>query len=348
MRTTRSQRALATASLTVIPVDCPSTGSRDFSIIGAVINSLQGRERLKSLQDEVVKNLVKEYKLTMEGLIINGEAATKSISFNVIYARDNGMLALGASESALEPADIVGLYQGTLKLDDDESQGSNCCFSVNSIPGLEGFVIDANASGSLMRFINHSCSPNCVVRVLMSSRYKVQLVVVAEETILPSQTLTIDYGWPTATKKDTNRMKCLCGAPKCRGDFLERRPVNLTAFAQAVKIKLGMSESVQKGLNDYLTVCYLGHGLTKTAAFITASGDSNWMAVVLFMQQNHAVNNIHLSLAVKLFWSSVNNRGPSPFTNFGFKVDRSFEEDAVFKKYKLSYDQLLLRCNMAS
>jgi len=74
--------------------------------------------------------------------------------------------------------------------------------------------LDARRKGSVARYINHSCSPNCVVE-----RWKVRGIlragIFASEDISKGTELSFDYQWER--KKGRAPTKCYCGAPNCRG-----------------------------------------------------------------------------------------------------------------------------------
>lgn len=74
--------------------------------------------------------------------------------------------------------------------------------------------LDARSMGSLARYINHSCEPNCVVE-----RWKVRgiirAVVVAKKDIPAGTELSFDYQWER--KRGRAPTKCHCQTPSCRG-----------------------------------------------------------------------------------------------------------------------------------
>ncbi|CAB9501744.1 36 and H4 lysine-20 specific [Seminavis robusta] len=74
--------------------------------------------------------------------------------------------------------------------------------------------LDARKKGSVARYINHSCEPNCVVE-----RWKVRGIIragiFATRDIPKGQELSFDYQWER--KKGRAPTKCYCGANTCRG-----------------------------------------------------------------------------------------------------------------------------------
>jgi len=82
--------------------------------------------------------------------------------------------------------------------------------------------IDARKKGSVARYINHSCVPNCAVH-----RWKVRGVsragIFALKDIEAGEELSFDYKWKR--KRGRAPTKCHCGSPKCRGtleDMLDK------------------------------------------------------------------------------------------------------------------------------
>lgn len=80
------------------------------------------------------------------------------------------------------------------------------------------YVVDMGEHGVLdpkapFRYLNHSCEPNCqLLEWEMTRKRAPQIWVHAIKTVRPSDQLTIDYGWPA-----DSAIRCLCGAPTCRG-----------------------------------------------------------------------------------------------------------------------------------
>ena len=76
----------------------------------------------------------------------------------------------------------------------------------------EDHAIDATKKGNSARFINHSCDPNCYVKVIKVGLQK-KIVLYSKRDIKATEELTYDYKFPIEEKK----IACFCGAPNCRG-----------------------------------------------------------------------------------------------------------------------------------
>ena len=84
-------------------------------------------------------------------------------------------------------------------------------------------IVDATRMGSLARFVNHSCAPNCEVAPTRSRRgqFLPTLALVTTVDVVVGRELTFDYagGAPDDAVEDS-RTECFCGARGCRGWLL--------------------------------------------------------------------------------------------------------------------------------
>uniref|UniRef100_A0A915KGG2 Histone-lysine N-methyltransferase n=1 Tax=Romanomermis culicivorax TaxID=13658 RepID=A0A915KGG2_ROMCU len=77
-----------------------------------------------------------------------------------------------------------------------------------------GWVIDGYRSGSVARFINHSCQPNCEVQKwVVNGQYRMGIFAVVD--IQAGQELTYNYNFQSFSR--TGPEKCLCRSEKCSG-----------------------------------------------------------------------------------------------------------------------------------
>lgn len=78
----------------------------------------------------------------------------------------------------------------------------------------QNMIIDAT-TGSIARFVNHSCQPNCrMVKWIVSGQPRMALFA-GDRDIMTGEELTYDYNFDPFSAK--NVQKCLCGSPNCRG-----------------------------------------------------------------------------------------------------------------------------------
>ena len=78
----------------------------------------------------------------------------------------------------------------------------------------QNMIIDAT-TGSIARFVNHSCSPNCrMIKWIVSGQPRMALFA-GDRPIMSGDELTYDYNFDPFSAK--NVQKCLCGSANCRG-----------------------------------------------------------------------------------------------------------------------------------
>lgn len=70
------------------------------------------------------------------------------------------------------------------------------------------WTLDGAVRGSGAEYINHSCDPNLVSRII-----KGHILYVSLRDIRKGEELTIDYRF----EKKVDKVSCRCGSPKCRG-----------------------------------------------------------------------------------------------------------------------------------
>lgn len=68
--------------------------------------------------------------------------------------------------------------------------------------------LDGSRGGNGTHYINHSCEPNAFMKVTYG-----HILFIALSDIEPGDEITIDY----ESTLHSNKKKCICGAPSCRG-----------------------------------------------------------------------------------------------------------------------------------
>lgn len=98
--------------------------------------------------------------------------------------------------------------------DDAEPNGIVLLFSLD-----DRHVIDAAVGGSVAKFINHSCDPNC--ETLLRER---RVFIKTLRTIQPGEEITYDYHLTVDEHVDpvAERLRhaCRCGSLNCRGTMV--------------------------------------------------------------------------------------------------------------------------------
>ena len=100
--------------------------------------------------------------------------------------------------------------------DDTTARASTFLFQVTA-----SLYIDAAREGGEMRYMNHSCDPNCETQVVGR-----RVVIRAIKTIPPGHELTYDYALELEEEPLPSWERlygCRCGAQTCRGTMLDPR-----------------------------------------------------------------------------------------------------------------------------
>lgn len=116
------------------------------------------------------------------------------------------------------PNQIIMEYTGEIITDEECSNRMETKYKDNKCYYLMSFdqnmIIDAT-TGSIARFVNHSCAPNCrMIKWIVSGQPRMALFA-GDKPIMTGEELTYDYNFSPFS--DENVQKCLCGAPNCRG-----------------------------------------------------------------------------------------------------------------------------------
>lgn len=99
----------------------------------------------------------------------------------------------------------------------------------------QNMIIDATR-GSIARFVNHSCEPNCrMVKWIVAGKPRMALFA-GDRPIMTGEELTYDYNFDPFSAK--NVQECRCGAESCRGVLGPRpkdKPKPTSGPAEGVK-----------------------------------------------------------------------------------------------------------------
>ncbi|KXX73200.1 Histone-lysine N-methyltransferase ash1 [Madurella mycetomatis] len=122
------------------------------------------------------------------------------------------------SNRCFEANQIIMEYTGEIITEEECERRMNEVYKDNECYYLMSFdqnmIIDAT-TGSIARFVNHSCSPNCrMIKWIVSGQPRMALFA-GDRPIMTGEELTYDYNFDPFSAK--NVQKCLCGSPNCRG-----------------------------------------------------------------------------------------------------------------------------------
>ncbi|KAF4991761.1 hypothetical protein FGRMN_7601 [Fusarium graminum] len=138
------------------------------------------------------------------------------VGVEVIKTSDRGYGV--RSNRCFRPNQIIMEYAGEIITEDEcerrmtEVYRDNECYYLMSFD--QNMIIDAT-TGSIARFVNHSCNPNCrMIKWIVSGQPRMALFA-GDKPIVTGDELTYDYNFDPFSAK--NVQKCLCGEPNCRG-----------------------------------------------------------------------------------------------------------------------------------
>lgn len=85
---------------------------------------------------------------------------------------------------------------------------------------FSSLTVDARRQGNAVRFVNHSCEPNCIIQPVFAKEARSALyfyvgIFTGQAPVAAAQELTLDYGY-TADLVTGQKIKCRCGANSCR------------------------------------------------------------------------------------------------------------------------------------
>eukprot|EP00730_Choanoeca_flexa_P018692 TRINITY_DN9103_c0_g1_i1.p1 TRINITY_DN9103_c0_g1~~TRINITY_DN9103_c0_g1_i1.p1 ORF type:complete len:1025 (+),score=232.02 TRINITY_DN9103_c0_g1_i1:14-3088(+) len=137
----------------------------------------------------------------------------KRLAFARSKIHDWGLFAMEAISKDAVVIEYVGEAIRQSVADERERRytavniGSSYLFRID-----ETTIIDATRKGSIARFMNHSCEPNCWAQVVTVQNEN-RIVIYASRDIDIGEEITYDYKFPADEKK----IPCTCGAENCRG-----------------------------------------------------------------------------------------------------------------------------------
>ncbi|ROW10162.1 hypothetical protein VMCG_01718 [Cytospora schulzeri] len=122
------------------------------------------------------------------------------------------------SNRCFEPNQIIMEYTGEIITQAECERRMNEKYKDNECYYLMAFdqnmIIDAT-TGSIARFVNHSCNPNCRMEKWIVGGQPRMALFAGDRPIMTGDELTYDYNFDPFSAK--NVQKCLCGSVNCRG-----------------------------------------------------------------------------------------------------------------------------------
>ncbi|KAL9041497.1 MAG: hypothetical protein Q9214_004089 [Letrouitia sp. 1 TL-2023] len=139
-----------------------------------------------------------------------------NLGVEVIKTQDRGHGV--RSNRTFDPNQIIVEYTGEIITQDEcdnrmetRYKDSECFYLMEFDQSM---ILDATR-GSIARFINHSCEPNCKMQKWTVAGKPRMALFAGENGIMTGEELTYDYNFSPYSVK--NVQECRCGAPSCRG-----------------------------------------------------------------------------------------------------------------------------------
>ncbi|KAK6432499.1 hypothetical protein LTR95_011332 [Oleoguttula sp. CCFEE 5521] len=123
---------------------------------------------------------------------------------------------------AFTPGDIVMEYTGEIISEGECQRRMHEVYNGKDnyyLMELDGGLVIDGTKGSMARFVNHSCEPNCEVRMCLVGGTPRMGVFAGENGVQTGEELTYDYNFDNFGQ---TRQRCYCGAPSCRGFLCAR------------------------------------------------------------------------------------------------------------------------------
>ncbi|KAH6073871.1 hypothetical protein HBI65_240150 [Parastagonospora nodorum] len=144
----------------------------------------------------------------------------QNILLRQVEDRGVGAFAREAVQSSLD----IGELAGKVLTKGQGAQDSiyNTEISIGISPGVNHAWVDLTHTGSVTRYLNHSCEPNCDFYEGRCGEHYRLVWVSTNRAIAKGEELTVNYG-PEWFKGPKDR--CLCGKQNCENPPLETAPV---------------------------------------------------------------------------------------------------------------------------
>ena len=142
------------------------------------------------------------------------------------------------------------------------------------------YVIDAKYKGSIARFINSSCHPNCETqRWVDASTGETRVGIFAIHDIPIGTELTYDYNFAHFGDESATSFVCMCGHPLCRGT-LDASKKAVKNFNRRLSLKLPLDRKNSKKLVTKVGVI-VDHDQVKNKYKVKIDGTNEIVSVCL-------------------------------------------------------------------
>jgi hypothetical protein len=177
----------------------------------------------------------------------NGHHKEYPTSVRSITNKYNGLF----TESFVTAGHLIAEYTGVLRTQKHYDK------IIKNNPQADGYaaalldydaVIDARTFGSIARFANHSCSPNCeLAHILCGNKRKVYIRALTNIGI--HQEITVDYEWTYDAKTHPTITQCKCQTANCQGTIEKNPPQGIMAHISQQQQRTNVSTSTKAQTN---------------------------------------------------------------------------------------------------
>jgi len=153
------------------------------------------------------------------GEAITATARDKSVSVRGSRIHGWGLYTDHPFKKGEIVAEYVGEYVGNQVADTREKMYRRMRIQDYQFRVSPFVVIDATLKGGHARYINHSCDPNCIAKIIDGEPPNKDLrrvIIVSQRNIPAMEEITYDYQFPLELDL-AKRIPCNCGSKLCRG-----------------------------------------------------------------------------------------------------------------------------------
>ncbi|KAL4922205.1 hypothetical protein BDW62DRAFT_79114 [Aspergillus aurantiobrunneus] len=160
-----------------------------------------------------------------------------NVGVEVIKTADRGYGV--RSNRTFEPNQIIVEYTGEIITQEECEKRMRTLYKKNECYYLmyfdQNMIIDATR-GSIARFVNHGCEPNCRMEKWTVAGKPRMALFAGDRGVMTGEELTYDYNFDPYSQK--NVQQCRCGSSQCRGILGPRkREKEQRAELRAAKLK---------------------------------------------------------------------------------------------------------------
>ncbi|KAK0406846.1 hypothetical protein QR680_018841 [Steinernema hermaphroditum] len=173
----------------------------------------------RAMGKECPKDCGGKQSLCLNRVIQNGEKC----GLDIIEVFDSKACGKGVrARQIIEAGTFIGEYHGEIITESEAHRRIEQTYIDGNheekfyIMHVRGCYVDAKEVGGVIRYVNHSCSPNCEIKPVEVDG-TIRLALFADKDISIGEELTFHYGMESIAKDVRTLPDCYCGADACSG-----------------------------------------------------------------------------------------------------------------------------------